>query len=119
MAFDGPYFINVYWSSKYVEKNGIVNTFNNLRDDSILIDQKVAGTSRSHLEVGTSSGGPNMENGDHMEDNHVEDDELDDEDYTSISEQSNEHQPISEGSRESDKEVEDNFATSDRHIYHS
>ncbi|CAI9094860.1 OLC1v1030673C1 [Oldenlandia corymbosa var. corymbosa] len=75
------------------------------------------GTSRSHLEIGTSSGrlnvenvnymedddvgGPIMEDGDHMEDNHAEDDE----NYTSISDQSDENQSISEGSRESDEEV--------------
>ncbi|CAI9093961.1 OLC1v1029585C1 [Oldenlandia corymbosa var. corymbosa] len=159
MTFNGPYFINVYWSSKFVVKNGIVNTFNSLPDDSIVIDHKVsfydlvgliceragwnrgnvnsslsilydtmgngfrriakikddaslqvlyffpnsiyidfyvdlevAGTSRSHLEAGTSSGRPNMENidymedddigglniedGDHMEDDHVEDAEI-------------------------------------------
>ncbi|CAI9095166.1 OLC1v1031046C1 [Oldenlandia corymbosa var. corymbosa] len=97
----------------------------------LYVDLEVAGTSRSHLEVGTSSGGPNVENvdymeddnvggpimedGDHMEDNHAEDDE----DYTSISDQRDENQLISEGSRESDEEVEDKFATKDRHIYHS
>ncbi|CAI9095615.1 OLC1v1031604C1 [Oldenlandia corymbosa var. corymbosa] len=80
-------------------------------------DLEVAGTSRSHLEVGTSSGRPNVENvdymedddmggpfmedGDHMEYNHGEDDE----DYTSIIDQSDENQSISEGSRESDEEV--------------
>ncbi|CAI9091843.1 OLC1v1026942C1 [Oldenlandia corymbosa var. corymbosa] len=64
-------------------------------------------------------GGPNMEDDDHMEDDHVEDDEFDDEDYTSISEQSAEDQSISEGSRESDEEVEDKFAINDRHIYRS
>ncbi|CAI9117426.1 OLC1v1018820C1 [Oldenlandia corymbosa var. corymbosa] len=89
----------------------------------LYVDLEVAGTSRSHLEVGTSSGGPNVENvdymedddvggpnmedGDHMEDNHAEDDE----DYTSISDQSDENQSISEGSWESDEEVEDKFAT--------
>ncbi|CAI9109155.1 OLC1v1008920C1 [Oldenlandia corymbosa var. corymbosa] len=78
------------------------------------------------LEIGTSSGGPNVENvnyledddvggpnmedGDHMNDNHAEDDE----DYTSISDQSDENQSISEGSRESDEEVEDRFATKNK-----
>ncbi|CAI9115502.1 OLC1v1016415C1 [Oldenlandia corymbosa var. corymbosa] len=97
----------------------------------LYVDLEVAGTSRSHLEVGTTSGRPNVENvdymedddvggpfmedGDHMEYNHGEDDE----DYTSISDQSDENQSISEGSRESDEEVEDKFATKDRHIYRS
>ncbi|CAI9094571.1 OLC1v1030331C1 [Oldenlandia corymbosa var. corymbosa] len=97
----------------------------------LFVDLEVAGTSRSHLEVGTSSGSPNVENvdymedddvggpfmedGDHMEYNHGEDDE----DYTSISDQSDENQSISEGSRESDEEVKDKFATKDRHIYRS
>ncbi|CAI9089809.1 OLC1v1024449C1 [Oldenlandia corymbosa var. corymbosa] len=163
MALNGPYFINIYWSSKFVVKNVIVNTFNNFPDDSIVIDHKVsfyhlvgliceraewnrgnvnsglsilydmmdngfrhiakikddaslqvlyflpnstnidlyvdlevAGTFRSHLEVGTSSvrpnmenvdymkdddiGGPNMEDGNRMQDDQVEDDEFDDED---------------------------------------
>ncbi|CAI9112969.1 OLC1v1013484C1 [Oldenlandia corymbosa var. corymbosa] len=82
----------------------------------LYVDLEVAGISRSHLEVGTSSGRPNVENvdymedddvggpfmedGDHMEYNHGEDDE----DYTSISDQSDENQSISEGSRESDEE---------------
>ncbi|CAI9105924.1 OLC1v1004957C1 [Oldenlandia corymbosa var. corymbosa] len=97
----------------------------------LYVDLELTGTSRSHLEVGTTSGGPNVENvdymedddvggpnvedGDHMEDNHAEDDE----DYTLISDQSDENQSISEGSRESDEEVEDKFATKDRHIYRS
>ncbi|CAI9105077.1 OLC1v1003927C1 [Oldenlandia corymbosa var. corymbosa] len=97
----------------------------------LYVDLEVAGTSRSHLEVGTSSGRPNVENvdymedddvggpfmedGDDMEDNHGEDDEV----YTSISDQSDKNQSISEGSRESDEEVEDKFATKDRHIYRS
>ncbi|CAI9106056.1 OLC1v1005114C1 [Oldenlandia corymbosa var. corymbosa] len=97
----------------------------------LYVDLEVAGTSRSHLEVGTTSGRPNVENvdymedddvggpfmedGDHMENNHGEDDE----DYTSISDQSDENQSISEGSRESDEEVEDKFAIKDRHIYRS
>ncbi|CAI9095313.1 OLC1v1031234C1 [Oldenlandia corymbosa var. corymbosa] len=55
------------------------------------------------------------EDGDHMEDNHAEDNG----DYTSISDQSNEDQSISEGSRESDEEVENKFATKDMHIYRS
>ncbi|CAI9112287.1 OLC1v1012709C1 [Oldenlandia corymbosa var. corymbosa] len=83
----------------------------------LYVDLEVAGTSRSHLEVGTSSGRPNVENvdyiedddvggpimedGDHMEDNHAEDDEG----YTLISDQSDENQSISEGSRESDEEI--------------
>ncbi|CAI9090724.1 OLC1v1025551C1 [Oldenlandia corymbosa var. corymbosa] len=68
------------------------------------------------LEVADDDvGGPFMEDGDHMEYNHGEDDE----DYTSISDQSDENQSISEGSRESDEEVEDKFATKDRHIYRS
>ncbi|CAI9100396.1 OLC1v1037389C1 [Oldenlandia corymbosa var. corymbosa] len=138
MAFNSPYFISIYWSSKFVVKNEIVNTFNNLPEDSIVIDHKVlfydlvglickrarwnrenvnsslsilydtldngfrrvakikddaslqvvyflpnstyidlyvdlevAGTSRSQLEVGTSSGGPNMENIDYMEDDDI------------------------------------------------
>ncbi|CAI9106182.1 OLC1v1005262C1 [Oldenlandia corymbosa var. corymbosa] len=82
----------------------------------LYIDLEVAGTSRSHLEVGTNRGRPNVENvdymedddvggpfmedGDHMEYNHGEDDE----DYTLISDQSDENQSISEGSRESDEE---------------
>ncbi|CAI9117491.1 OLC1v1018891C1 [Oldenlandia corymbosa var. corymbosa] len=96
-----------------------------------LVDLEVAGTSRSHLEVGTSSGRPNVENVDYMEDDdvggpfmedgdHMEYDHgEDDEDYTSISDQSDENQSISEGSRESDEEVEDKFATKERHIYRS
>ncbi|CAI9118957.1 OLC1v1020591C1 [Oldenlandia corymbosa var. corymbosa] len=97
----------------------------------LYVDLEVAGTSRSHLEVGTSSGRPNVENVDYMEDDdvggpfmedgdHMEYDHgEDDEDYTSISDQSDENQSISEGSRESDEEVEDKFATKDRHIYRS
>ncbi|CAI9112645.1 OLC1v1013118C1 [Oldenlandia corymbosa var. corymbosa] len=97
----------------------------------LYVDLEVAGTSRSHLEVGTTSGRPNVENvdymedddaggpfmedGDHMEYNHGKDDE----DYTSISDQSDKNQSISEESRESDEEVEDKFATKDRHIYRS
>ncbi|CAI9099274.1 OLC1v1036062C1 [Oldenlandia corymbosa var. corymbosa] len=49
----------------------------------------------------------------------MEDDELDDEEYTSISEQSDEDQSISEGSRERDEVVEDKFATNDMHVYRS
>ncbi|CAI9094809.1 OLC1v1030608C1 [Oldenlandia corymbosa var. corymbosa] len=60
----------------------------------LYVDLEVAGTYRSHLEVGTSSGRPNVENVDYMEDDNV-------------------------GSRESDEEVEDKFATKDRHIYRS
>ncbi|CAI9099081.1 OLC1v1035852C1 [Oldenlandia corymbosa var. corymbosa] len=42
MAFNDPYFINVYWSSKFVVENGIVNTFNNLPDVSIVIDHRLS-----------------------------------------------------------------------------
>ncbi|CAI9108489.1 OLC1v1008087C1 [Oldenlandia corymbosa var. corymbosa] len=77
----------------------------------LYVDLEVEGTSRSHLEVGTSSGRPNVENVDYMEDDdvggpfmedgdHMEYDHgEDDEDYTSISDQSDENQSISEGSR--------------------
>ncbi|CAI9094260.1 OLC1v1029965C1 [Oldenlandia corymbosa var. corymbosa] len=50
----------------------------------LYIDLEVAGTSRSHLEVGTSSGRPNVENVDYMEDDDVGGPFMEDGDHMNI-----------------------------------
>ncbi|CAI9115199.1 OLC1v1016038C1 [Oldenlandia corymbosa var. corymbosa] len=41
MAWNGPYFINVYWRNKYVE-DGTIRTFDNRADATLVIERKLS-----------------------------------------------------------------------------
>ncbi|CAI9098729.1 OLC1v1035423C1 [Oldenlandia corymbosa var. corymbosa] len=42
MEWNGPYFINVYWRSKYVIEDGTIRTFDNRADGTLFIERKLS-----------------------------------------------------------------------------
>ncbi|CAI9117259.1 OLC1v1018610C1 [Oldenlandia corymbosa var. corymbosa] len=42
MAWNGPYFINVYWRNKYVVEDGTIRTFDNRADATLVIERKLS-----------------------------------------------------------------------------
>ena len=42
MAFNGPYWINVFWNSMFGLDNGVVNTFNNMADGGFMITERLS-----------------------------------------------------------------------------